>query len=229
MATRFYFPSVDGVGGLTPPFTHQASWTETDSAVRRFMSINKSNSAMVSLSLGFANTANTKQLYVQFISDPLAAQTIGAGTTVKGTIRGLESAINDNIDAVSSKIIITNESGATLNFTMSNLGNLGPVAELNTSLRAKRIADGDTVTGGTVNRGDRLIVEIGLTSTVGGTSITGDLSFGDNAASDLGDNETDTAANNPFIEFSYNFVFLSAVGELGLPGASGGMVGRWYR
>jgi hypothetical protein len=231
MATRFYLPSgIDSTpAGIAPAFTHQAAWTETDGAVRRHMSTVKRSTAMTSLSLGFANTANTKQLYVQFISDPLAVQTISAAATFKGTIRGQESAINDNINAVSCKVVVVNEDGTALNFALVNLANYGPVAELATSLRAKQIADGDTVSaGGTTNRGDRLVVEIGLTSTVGGTSITGDLSFGDDNATDLGDNETDTTALNPFIEFSHNFVFLQEVGELGLPGATGGMVGRRF-
>src|SRR5262245_30146317 len=134
MATRFYLPSVDGAGGLAPAFTHQASWTETDSAVRRMMSPNKKGTAMASLALGFATGANTKQRFFQFISEPLEAQSISGASTFKGTVRCLESAINDNIDAVSCKVIVVNEACTSLTGTLVNLGNYGPVAELDTVL-----------------------------------------------------------------------------------------------
>lgn len=195
------------------------------------MSIGKSGSAMTNLQLAFAATAGTTQLFVQFISDPLTVQTVSALVTMKGTVRCFESATNDNIDAVTSKVIITSGDGQTLRGTLFNLGNYGPVAELNSgSLRAKRIADGDTDIGlVTTVAGDRLVFEIGLTTTVGGTTISGTMNFGDNSATDLGDNETDTAANNPFVEFSHDFVFLQYTTETAdLNGTNQSMIGtKW--
>ena len=74
-------------------------------------------------------------------------------------------------------------------------------------MTARRIADGDATGAVTALAGDRIVVEIGFSNTTGGTSITGTLNFGDDSATDLGDNETDTAANNPFVEFSTEIIF----------------------
>src|SRR6185503_10223021 len=84
----------------------------------------------------------------------------------------------------------------------------GTVAEFNTSLRAKRLATGGATTQVVVTEGDYLVIEIGATATTGGSSISTSINYGDNSATDLGDNETDTAANNPFIELAGNMKFL---------------------
>lgn len=153
-----------------------------------------------------ATGAGTTSLSRQFVSDPIAAQTLAAGT-VKGTIRALESAVNDNIDVVPMAIYVFSGDGSTLRGTILTKGNYGPVGEFNNSLRAKRSADGDATSQVVALAGDRVVIEIGFGNTTAGTSITGTLNFGDDSATDLGDNETDTAANNPFVELSITVVF----------------------
>lgn len=208
MATRFYLPSV-GPSPVAPAFTHQAAWTEVDGAERRRMSPTKTGTPMTSLALAIGSSAGNAQLFVQFISDPMAAQVLASSMTFKGTVRCLESAVNDNLDAVSCKVVVVDNGGTVLRGALVNLSNYGPVLELDTVLEAKRIADGDTVSGAvSALDGDRLVFEVGLLTTLGGTSITGTMNFGDNSATDLADNETDQTANNPFIEFSQNIVIL---------------------
>lgn len=205
--TRFYLPS-SGAADVSPPFTLQASWNETDNADRLKMVTTRINSAMTSKSEGKANTANTRQLVRQYVSDPLEAQTIASTVTVKGTIRVNESAANDNIDKVSLKLIVVSNDGQTLRCTLLGLGDYGPTNEWATSLTARRIADGDTISAAcSVTAGDRVVIELGFNNTTAGTSITGTENFGDDAGTDLGDNETDTAANNPFLEVSQTLTF----------------------
>ncbi len=203
MATRLYFSESRTVD-ISPAF---AAFTETDGMLRREMSVHKSNSAMVDHTTAqTATAANSSQGIRQYISPPLAAQTIGAGTW-KGTIRAFESAANDNVDAVRSSLRFWDVSaGAFGGTSLVALGN-GTVAEFNTTLRAKRIASGGVTTSVTVDDGDRLVFDIGYTNTTIGTSVTATLIFGDNSATDLGDNETDVAANNPFIELSVDILW----------------------
>ena len=201
--TRFYLPSGGGAA-VSPPFTLESSWDETDNADRLRCGTSKTSSTMTSKTEAKANTANTRQLVRQYVSDPLDGnQTIGSTVTVKGTVRVLESAINDNIDKVSLKLIVVSNDGQTLRGTLLAKGDFGPTNEWATSLTNRRIADGDTVAGA-VNAldGDRIVIEIGFNNTAAGTSVSGSMNFGDNSASDLADNETGTAADNPFVELS---------------------------
>lgn len=204
MATRLYFSESRTVD-IAPAF---ASFTETDGMLRREMSVHKSGSAMADHTTGqTATAANSSQGIRQYISPPLAAQTLTGGT-IKGTIRCLESAVNDNVDGIICQLRYWDVSaGAYGGTSLLALANYGGVAEFNTTLRAKRIADGDTFTTVTVDFGDRLVLDIGYTNSTIGTSISATLNFGDNSATDLGDNETDTAANNPFIELSVDVVW----------------------
>lgn len=203
MATRLYLSESRTVD-IAPAF---AAFTETDGMLRREMSVHKSGSAMANHTTGqTATAANSSQGIRQYISPPLAAQTI-AGGTWKGTIRALESATNDNVDAVRRSLRYWDVSaGAFGGTSLVALGN-GTVAEFNASLRAKRIATGTATTGVTVDDGDRLVLDLGYTNTAIGTSISATLNFGDNSATDLGDNETDTAADNPFIELSVDIIW----------------------
>jgi len=153
-----------------------------------------------------ANTAATNALMRQYISKPLAgSQTISG--TVKGTVRCSESGVNDNLDRVWMKLILVSNDGSTLRGAFLNLGGYGPQNEWDTTLEARRIADGDSITSQAVTDGDRIILEIGEYNTNAGSGVSGDMSFGDDSGTDLGDNETDQTAYNPFIEFSYTIAF----------------------
>lgn len=153
-----------------------------------------------------ATAANSSQGIRQYISPPLAAQVIGVGTW-KGTVRALESAANDNVDAVRSSLRFWDVSAGAFGGTaLVALAN-GAVAEFNTTLRAKRIAAAAATASVTVDDGDRLVLDIGYTNTTIATSAQATLNFGDNSATDLGDNETDVAANNPFIELSVDVIW----------------------
>lgn len=205
MATRFYLPST-GAADVTP--LAPTGWSETTGFDILKCVTSRISSAMTNKQRVTSLTAaGTRCLLRQYVSNPVAAQTINDGGTVKGTVRALESAANDNLNVISSRIWVSSYDGQTNRGELLAIGDYGPVAEFNTSLRAKRIADGDATTPVVTQNGDRIIIEIGYGTTVGGVSMSGSLSFGDDSATDLGDNETDTAANNPFVEFTQNIAF----------------------
>lgn len=205
MVTRLYLGSTEA-SAVNPSFS-TSGWTEQDAADRRRMSRALTGSAMTNKTdAQTATGAGSSTLLRQYVSDILAPQVIAAGTW-KGTVRTLESAANDNVDAVRSRLFAVSADGTRDLGDLSVIGNRGPVAEFNTALRAKRIADGDATSALTLTEEWRLVLEIGYTNTTAGASISATLNFGDNSATDLGDNETDTAANNPFIELSVDLAW----------------------
>jgi hypothetical protein len=216
MATRLYLPS-SGAAAVNPPFTLQASWDQTGSADRLRMVTTKSATAMTSLTQASTITSNQRQLVRQYVSDPIAGQVLAVGT-IKGTIRVAESATNDNINAVASKVLVVSNDGQTLRGAISNLSHtlvsVNEWATVAVGLTNRRVADGDATSAVTSQEGDRIVIELGYSTTVGGSSISGNMNFGDDAASDCADDEAGTAANNPFVELSITveFLALSALG-----------------
>lgn len=210
MATRFYL-SATATPSITPGY---AAWTRTTEGARRYMYASKDGSVMTSVTT-WANgnaAANDSSLSRQFISMPMAAGVaFSTSDTIKCYARCYESGTNDNINRQPICVKVYSEDGATLRATLKALGHIGPNTTEWVALTAtnKTFADGDTLdTNYTTVDGDRLVVELGgQVSSAGGTSVTGTLSFGADAASDLGENETDTAANNPWFEISRTISF----------------------
>ncbi|MGH2359812.1 MAG: hypothetical protein ACRDGM_04625 [bacterium] len=209
-ATRLYLPSV-ATAEVSPPFTHESTWDEVDNADRREMHTVKVSSAMTSRTEAKATGANVRQLVRQYVSRRLDGAQLIAAVAVKGTVRVLESAINDNLDKVSMKLIVTSEDGQTLRCTLLVKGDYGPTNEFDTVLENRRIADGDVMTLCNASNLDRVVAELGFNNTTTGTSITGTMNFGDDNASDCLDDETTQSACNPFIELATDLVFLGPV------------------
>ena len=204
MATRFYLPS-SGAAAVNPGF---AAWDETASADRIRCVTTKSSTAMVSKTVA-KGTGATRALVRQYVSDPIEAQTIAAGT-IKGQIRALESATNDNLDLVPICVKVYSNDGSTLRGTILALGDYVAVLEFGTALTNRKIADGDATSSVVASDGDRIVIELGHKNSTVGTSVSGDLNFGDNSATDLLENTTDTAANNPWVELSVTITFKAA-------------------
>ncbi len=217
MATRFYLSATETVP-VTPGF---ATWTRITEGDRRKMSPTKGSSAMASKTFwaNQAAVANATCLARQYVSDPMPAGiAFTVGDTVRCVLRCMESAVNDNINRTPICIKVYDESGTILRATLLALLHYGPnTTEWNTALRSKQAADGDAITAGyTTVAGDRLVIEIGgQVSSSGGASVTGTQSFGEDGASDLLENETQTAALNPWFEISRNITFPQTYDETG--------------
>jgi hypothetical protein len=211
-ATRLYLPSTTTCF-VDPPDTLQASWGEATAPECRATSTSKVSSALTSKTQTKSNTANVRELMFQYVSLPLdGAQTISG--TVKGTIRVLESAANDNLDKVSMKLIVVNNAGTALScsgVSLLDLADYGPTNEWDIVLENRRIADGDTITSCNTADGDRIVIEIGMNNTVNGASVSGTMNVGDDQAGDCADDETTQTACNPFLEFSVTLTFKAEV------------------
>ena len=202
MATRLYLPST-GAGAVSPAF--DGSWDVTTGGDRIAAVRTKISSSMTNKTTGTSASGKDHLLARQYVSEPLAAQTISG--TVKSYLRGFRS------PGVTQKaqlsIRVCNNAGSSFTGTLLTLGEYGGGTQFNnTTLRNKDYLDGDTLSSLAVNAGDRLVIELGSLSAFasdGASNAT--LNFGDNSGTDLPEDETTTAANNPWIEFSMNINF----------------------
>lgn len=208
MATRFYLPST-GAAAVTPAL---GAWDETANAGAALECVTtRISSVMASVTVA-KGTGATRALARQYVSKPIGAQTISAGT-VKGQVRALESAINDNLDLVPIRITVVSNDGTALRGTILALGDYVTVLEFGTALTNRKIADGDATSSVTAQDGDRIVIELGIKNSTAGTSVSGSLSFGDDSGTDLGENTTDTSAFNPWVELSNTITFQSPAPE----------------
>jgi len=186
MATRLYYPST-GAAAVSPAFD---AWSNTAIADRIAAVRTKITSAMTNKShtLGQADV-----LLRQYVSEPMAAQTISG--TVKCYVRGLSD--TEKISTLS--IRVCNNAGTAFTGTLLALNHYGNNTNFATSLKNNIFANGDALSSLAINANDRLVIELG-TRKVSGSN--GTLNFGDDSGTDLPENETETAAYNPWIEFS---------------------------
>ena len=202
-ATRIYLPST-GTNAVSPAF---GGWGDTTTgAPDRIRCVTKKiGTTMIgeSFTSGGGGPGNTTYLNRQYVSDPIAAQTISG--TVKGQVRG-----TDNTATVYSAILIrvVSNDGSTVRGTLLALtagANDYPAALTNRYTPAST-----ALAAVTAQNGDRIVIEIGISKTAGGAKVISQ-SFGDDSATDLPENETETLAYNPWIEFSQNIIFPSVM------------------
>ncbi len=209
MATRLYFSAAASTSGLTPSF--DAGWNYNSEALRR--DLLRAKSAGESLTIGtqigpWTATAGQTALDRQFISAPLAAQTISG--TFAGQVMAREYATTDNVDQLYVAVKVINSSG-TVVATLYALGNATTTLEFisNVSHRNKRIADGDALTSYACASGDRLLVEIGYRNSTAATTPEASAKWGaPSSGTDLPQNETQTTDGVGWIELSGNLAWL---------------------
>jgi hypothetical protein len=207
MATRFYLTSA--MMSLTP--STDAGW-ESAATTRRALSTTRLNTPFESVTASESSTSTTfDAMIVQFVSQPLAAQTITGN--VKGIIRAMESVTDADFRAqLSIRIVAFDNSafrGTLLAQDASALSNEWAAALTNRKFPLNWAGSGAALSSVAAQEGDRLVVEIGFRShNALAAPRVGTLELGDSSASDLAEDETSTVQNNPWIEFS-NTVTLS--------------------
>ncbi len=146
----------------------------------------------------------------QYVSDPLAAQTVAG--TVKAIARASES--SELLDASASlEIHFVSNDGLTERGTAFSSGGGGRSQnEFARALTNRKFPIGWSGAGVSIatvviQSGDRLVVELGYTTLDATAASSASLEFGDAAAQDLAENQTDTLQLNPWIEFSQDLVF----------------------
>lgn len=207
MATRFYFSNAQAAD-ISPAF---GGWTNTSLAVRRALLSAKSD--LESLANGsdhFLDSSSNPSLDRQFVSEPLAAQTING--SLKMQLRCFDF---NALTTCTSRLLVrvVSGDGLTVRGTLLPLAQYGPNTAISQALlRNKTFADGDAISSVDAQAGDRIVIEIGFALLVG-TDSGARADYGaPSGTSDLPENETETSAFVPWVEFSANLEFQIAGG-----------------
>ena len=205
MSLRFYFPSIR-TAPVSPAYY---AANKTSDADRIFFSPVKQGSEM-STKASSETSVTSPYTFVtrQFVSDPLAAQTITG--IIKGQIRAMESNIAADFCA-GIVVRVCSNTGSSFRGTLLEYlpGSLTSEFD-NVSLVNRYYPPSTSISDVTTQEGDRLVVDI-ITKSFNSvsTSYTANHRFGDIAISDLAEDETDTDDDNSWIEFSMNIAFQS--------------------
>lgn len=213
MATRLYLPPP--TVGIIFPITPNASsdWEAGGASfVRALASRTKSNKAFANQNfVDTSATANRDSIIAQFIY-ALPIGTVFATTqTVKGRVLAFENTATHNLRSQCIiRVIASDETTirATLLAGDLSTGTANPTSEWGLSAANRQMPRGASGVAIAANYtsvlGDCLVIEQGFRkhSTTNGN---GSIRYGDNNATDLPEDETTTADNNSWIEFSANF------------------------
>lgn len=197
MATRLYLATTNN-SGITPAF--DGGWDTAAQAVRRDLYRAKSPLQSIAVSSG-ADVDAGNALEIQFISPPLAAQTITG--TVKAYFQPLDDRdVGDFLSYISIRVV--SGDGGTVRGTLLSLGTYGGGSNYysGSTHTSRAIADGDSLGSVAASDGDRIIVEIGHQSDNSGGDPAYFRNGCPNSTSDLPENETQTTTGVPWIEFS---------------------------
>ena len=230
MATRLYFP-LSNDAAVIPAFM---GWTDTSQGVSRFMAnIKGADAITVGQTVNLSGTGGDMDLDRQYVSTRMASGAVFTSgvTTFSMQLMTREYDVLDVVDQGIIGIRVMSEDGTTNQATLKAIGSYGPTSTFinNATHRNKQYAAGVTV-GATYTTvfGDRLVVEVGYSNSLIGTTPQASAKWGQNAT-DLPADETQTTDGAGWIEFSNTIIF---VGEVNAPtmqlAESGGMIGRQY-
>lgn len=204
MATRLY---LGNDSAPTSPTLATLGWGITTSADRA--KATRATTASVMASKQTANSSIVQTLLNrQFVSDELAAQTISGN--FKGQIRGSESnGAMDGTAAIGIWVVKPDGSsrGTLLVITAAALAGSN---EYTTSLVNHNHLVSTALSSLAVSDGDRLVIEIGCKQNGVSSNRNVSHSFGSDSGTDLPEDQTATAANNPWIEFANTLSFYVA-------------------
>lgn len=205
MATRFYLPST-GAAAVSPAYS--GSWDDTTHAGSRLKCVvDKISSSMTNVDIsGDGDNTDKDYLIQQWVSDPIAEQTISA-QTVKLQIRAFEdSSSNNQYIALTVRVCVND--GSSYRGTILALSR--DDTELTPSLLTNRSFSA-TSSAVDAEEGDRIVIEIGFGGDPGPpASHDGDLSIGDDSGTDLPEDDSESSAYNPWFEFASDISFPSA-------------------
>lgn len=205
---RLYLPS-SGAAAVSPAFS--GSWSNTASGDRLACVTARISSAFTDKTVN--TIAGTTEAFVavrMYVGPPMVAQTITG--TIKGQVRGQESATAVN-GTLAVHIRVVSNDGSTVRGTLlavsaSDTGStpfeFDPTGLTNRKFRDVSENAALSLSSLAVLDGDRPVIEIGFRQIPGSSSTSRSvtLNFGDNSGTDLPEDDTTTAANNPWIEFS---------------------------
>ncbi|MEI9958051.1 MAG: hypothetical protein WDM90_17505 [Ferruginibacter sp.] len=201
--TRFYL-NTGTASAVTPAFN--TNWQVTSGAARYEMSTVKDGSTTGSnVSASAAGTPTRRVLIDQFVSEPLAAQTIAAGTTFTGQVQyKVTTTPTSGVGAVYLRVI--NSNGTIAN----EVANVVSPTVFTTTTNANGTFSYTVPAGGiAITAGQMIVIDLGWNYTVGSSSTrTASATEGSSVGSDLPYNTASATLANPWFQFSQNLVFL---------------------
>lgn len=200
MATRFYLPST-GAAAISP--TSSAGWEDT--SINSFLRTvtTKISSTMTTVSFTDSDATNKDILFRTYVSDPIAAQVI-ASQTVGFQMRCAERALSCNMFLTWNIKVVSND-GSIVRGTITSMERDGTEAVVGTLTNRRETS---TSTAVTAHSGDRIVIEVGMGGDpAAGSDHDSDISIGDDSGTDLPENDTETNAYNPWIEFPNSITF----------------------
>lgn len=206
MATRFYLGPTSAPT-ILPAFS--AGWEVSAAATRAIMAQSKPGGA-TTIARSDGAGANDDVLSVQFVSQPMSAQSISG--FVKGQIRASESALAGDWRAQMRAYVVSSD-GVTVRGVLLDFDGSALTSEFVLNVLTNRkfplawTGSGAALTLVNALDGDRLVIEIGARSHAAAGGNTYSLEFRADAASDLPEDETSTDAFNSWIEFDHDFAF----------------------
>ncbi len=206
--TRLFLPS-SGAAAISPSF---AAWDDTASSTRLAAVDVKGSTAMATATSLSTNPMDGDLLVRQYVFPLPAGVAFTTAQTVKGQIRASETLAINNARAQTVIRVMT--SASVVRATLRTFDVAALSSEFATTLTNRKFPRGSPVTlaaNYTSVAGDYLVMEFGAFGEFDeedGVS----LRFGDTAASALAEDESSTADNYPWIEFSTD---LSAVRDEG--------------
>ena len=206
MATRWYLPSDTLATPISP--TPSTDWETTSILTRTTAPTVRRNSVVTEVSFTDANAADRDILFKQFVGQELTAgQTITGAQAIKGQIRGRQKTLTQNMKLTLGIRIIASD-GTTvrkivLAVTRDDIELA--VSSVNRQFTATSVAGNYTTVAG-----DYPVFEVGTGGDPDvGTDHDTFMTFNDDNASDLPENDTATAELNPWIELADTLTFVS--------------------
>lgn len=200
MGTRFYLES-SGSAPVTPA-SWSVDWEKTSGAAADAPLTTTKTGSSSATNANAGNGAAADVAVRRFISPALAAQTISG--TCKGQIRCAEQDTPDNYGvACAIKVIKADGTDRGILSIAQGPGSSEMVVDTLTNRKLKKSTDETplTLSSVVVSNGDYLVFEAGFRQDGTATSL-GTLSFGSDNGTDLPEDELETSAFNPWIEFS---------------------------
>lgn len=200
--TRIYMPVTSG-SDVTPQIS-TGYWTSTSAnTVRQWVSpAQTGGSATYGPITLDATSASASTLFVQYVSPPMAAQTISGN--IKGQFRGVLSAASVTIF---TQVVVTVVDPAG-NIVATLLGATPGNSTLTATSTNKMTPPSTALTPYTCNTGDRIVIEIGMVRSVGTNARTGSIVFGMSVTTDAPEDNTSTGSTfKGWMEFSNTLQF----------------------
>lgn len=189
------------------PAISAGNWTSSASVVVGNMYpvrvAGTSNSLAISVD---ATTTTSTTLFYQFVSPPLAAQTISGN--IKGQMRAQQSNATGQTARTTIVVTVINPAG-TIVATLLGLTNGS--TDLGTTLTNRDYPLSTALTSYTCNTNDRIVIEVGIARTSGVTVRTGTVAATNNSSTSLPEDNTTTTASSSWFEFSQNIKFNNGI------------------